>query len=601
MKKYLLLFFVFCFATGYSQNTAFYDSIKNLEKKTTKKEFLQTILNIPFDVAVSNVRRYEDLNKKAEQIAIELKNDTALAASLINQSLALHYTSKDKKAIETTLKAIRVYESLKRTEDVANSYLELGWRLKYRDLDKAFLHMRKGLEILEEKIPSSWRLIGGYNNFGVLQQYKKELDSALYFHKKSLKLAVTTNDSIGIPFAQTHIGQVYFKQHQFNLAKKYLDSALNIRKKRNDIYGITDSNLYLGDLYFAKKEFKKSNTFFKIGYQLSKENNYFPLKKYATEYLYKTFDSLSDYKSSLKYFKEFSTLKDSILNTSTNNKIAELEIIYQTEKKEKEINKQLVKIKNRNLYAILITSILLIAGIISLGAHKRNQLKRKQLQKEIDLKDALATIKTQNKLQEQRLRISRDLHDNIGSQLTFIISSIDNLKFITKDANEKLKDKLTSISAFTSETIFQLRDTIWAMNKPEITMVDFQARILSFIEKAKTATHNTEFILNSSINQKTKFTSLVGINLFRVIQEAINNSIKYSEATEIKINLTEKNNQILISIKDNGKGFDPNAITFGNGLSNMEKRMHEIDGKIKINTNLNSGTNIILNLNTKNY
>ena len=102
-------------------------------------------------------------------------------------------------------------------------------------------------------------------------------------------------------------------------------------------------------------------------------------------------------------------------------------------------------IKNRNLYTILLISALLILGIVFYAVHKKNQFKKKQLQKEIDLKDALATIKTQNRLQEQRLRISRDLHDNIGSQLTFIISSIDNLKFISKDANQKLKDKLSNI------------------------------------------------------------------------------------------------------------------------------------------------------------
>mgnify|MGYP000315454022 CR=1 FL=1 len=110
----------------------------------------------------------------------------------------------------------------------------------------------------------------------------------------------------------------------------------------------------------------------------------------------------------------------------------------------------------------------------------------KHLQKEIDLKAALATIKTQNRLQEQRLRISRDLHDNVGSQLTFIISSLDNLKYVTKDTNTKLKEKLSNISSFTSDTIYQLRDTIWAMNKNEISIEDLHTRILSFIEKAKT-------------------------------------------------------------------------------------------------------------------
>ena len=81
----------------------------------------------------------------------------------------------------------------------------------------------------------------------------------------------------------------------------------------------------------------------------------------------------------------------------------------------------------------------------------------------------MAKIETQNKLQEQRLRISRDLHDNIGAQLTFIISSIDNLKFGFTDISEKLGSKLSNISSFTQQTIYELRDTIWAMNK-EILM-----------------------------------------------------------------------------------------------------------------------------------
>ena len=598
LKRFVFFISVFLSYISYSQNVTYFDSIQKLEKKVSQKEFLKSVLNVPFDKAVSNLSAYEKLTNKAEIIAKAIKNDTALAATYIQQSLLLHFTSKDQKAIETTLKAIRIYEALQRTEDVANSYLELGWKLKYRDLNKAFFYMQKGLKILEKDIPDSWRLIGGYNNFGVLHQYKKQLDSALYFHKKSLQLSIISSDSIGIPFAQTHIGEVYLKKQQFKLAKKYLDSALQIRQKRNDIYGITDSNLYLGDLFFAKKEFKKANYYFKTGYKLSKNNNYFPLKKYATEYLHKTFDSLSDYKNSLKYLKEFTALKDSILNTNTNNRISELEIEYKTEKKEKEINEQLIKIKNRNLYAILITSILIIVAILSLGFYKRNQFRRKQLQKEIDLKDALSTIKTQNKLQEQRLRISRDLHDNIGSQLTFIISSVDNLKYVTKDANDKLKNKLASISSFTSDTIFQLRDTIWAMNKPEISVEDLHARILSFIEKAKLATENTEFILKNDVNQDIKFTSLIGVNIFRVVQEAINNAIKYADATEVKIDISQENNQISIVIKDNGKGFDINTVSLGNGLSNMEKRMSEIDGKVKIHSKVNTGTNIIFSINT---
>ena len=155
------------------------------------------------------------------------------------------------------------------------------------------------------------------------------------------------------------------------------------------------------------------------------------------------------------YFKKFTQANDSVTNVSTNTKIAELEIEYETSKKEIQIAEQEIKIKNKNLFATILSSALLILAIVFFSIYKRNQLKRIQLQKEIELKDALSIIKTKNRLQEQRLKISRDLHDNIGSQLTFIISSIDNLKFLTKSTNTKLQEKVINID-LTQEKLIKI-------------------------------------------------------------------------------------------------------------------------------------------------
>ncbi|MCF6168298.1 7TM diverse intracellular signaling domain-containing protein [Lutibacter sp.] len=200
----------------------------------------------------------------------------------------------------------------------------------------------------------------------------------------------------------------------------------------------------------------------------------------------------------------------------------------------------------------------------------------------------------QNKIYNQRLKISRDLHDNIGSQLTFIISSIDNLKFITKNSDEVVKNKLSEINQFTNNTISQLRDTIWAMNKNEISFEDFQGRVLAFIEKAKIATHGIKFNLNSTVSSPIFFSSIKGINIFRVIQEAINNAIKYANASEIIININEINNKLIIEIKDNGTGFNLDTVELGNGLKNMQHRIEEINGEITIYSVINKGTSIII-------
>ena len=142
------------------------------------------------------------------------------------------------------------------------------------------------------------------------------------------------------------------------------------------------------------------------------------------------------------------------------------------------------------------------------------------------------------------MRISRDLHDNIGSQLNFLISSMDNMKYIPNE--EKLKYKLTDLTSFTRLTISQLRDTIWAMNKDQLSIEDMQIRILSFLEIAKENTKNIEFIFENHVeNIEFIFSPAEGINLFRILQESVNNAIKYASATLIEIRMKEENNSIV--------------------------------------------------------
>ncbi|MBH8575683.1 sensor histidine kinase, partial [Nostocaceae cyanobacterium CENA369] len=195
-------------------------------------------------------------------------------------------------------------------------------------------------------------------------------------------------------------------------------------------------------------------------------------------------------------------------------------------------------------------------------------------------------------LQEQRLRISRDLHDNIGAQLTFIISSIDNLKYGFRIEDEKLQNRLTGISEFTKETIYELRDTIWAMNMSQITFEDLKSRISNFIDNAKISSIGIDFKFaysNDNLNKKV-VTSVEGMNIYRIIQEAINNAIKHSEATKIAVTIDGDETKLAIEVTDNGKGFDLETSNDGNGLNNIRKRAKEIGGEIELNSKPGEGT-----------
>ena len=130
------------------------------------------------------------------------------------------------------------------------------------------------------------------------------------------------------------------------------------------------------------------------------------------------------------------------------------------------------------------------------------------------------------------------------------------------------------------------------MNSNEITYEDLQVRINNFLEKAKEVKDQISFSIAIEESLKEiKLTSVEGMNIYRTIQEGINNSLKYANAEIITVNIKKNKEKIRILISDNGQGFDLETIEKGNGLKNMQKRILDINGEFNISSN-NQGTTI---------
>src|SRR5690554_4932433 len=140
------------------------------------------------------------------------------------------------------------------------------------------------------------------------------------------------------------------------------------------------------------------------------------------------------------------------------------------------------------------------------------------------------------------------------------------------------------------------------MNKADISVEDLQARISNFIEKANDSSEvDFQFHVDESLLNNCLFTSVEGMNIYRVIQEAVNNAIKHSSASQIQVSLsknlvsTEKPNySYKIEIVDNGKGFDVQEVKMGNGIENIKKRAKDLNGKIELVSHKEQGTTVKL-------
>ena len=508
-------------------------------------------------------------------------------------------------ALDYFFQSLKMDEELGSEKSTAISLNNIGLIYQEMKLSQKALDYHKKALAIREKYDLKNEQIASLNNIGINLKNLGRFDEAIASYKKGIDLAREKNNLLEYYALLDNLANAYNESGSADLALKTYLLALN---KPDDYKAQERKNLSLynniATLYNEKNEPKKALNYSKKGFDLVEK--YPEIETISADLNLTTAESyymLGNIIDARKFKKRFIALKDSIFSEENAKAIADLEVKYETEKKEKEIliqranlaEKELtIQQKSYQFYGLL--TLMVILGIMAYMFYNQQKLKNKQLQKENELKAALIKIETQNKLQEQRLRISRDLHDNIGAQLTFIISSLDNLKYAFDIDDMQLQNKLNTISRFTAQTINELRDTIWAMNKQQISFEDLHSRISNYIDNAHLSEAAIRFTFNvdRTISPELHFSSVEGMNILRIIQEAIHNSLKYANANEIAVNISEENKQTIVVIKDDGQGFNKNEVELGNGINNMKKRAKEIEGQLQISSSLGKGTVIIL-------
>lgn len=515
----------------------------------------------------------------------------------INNNLANIYerTFQYKLAMQSFLDALTYFESINDQKNINTIKGNIGLVLfKLKNYPKAIGYLNDEINY-EEANKNLEGLCVSCTNIGNVYLKMKDTVNALKYYNKALKSCQESGNNKGISVAFGNIGAIKSEQNKSKEALALYARSSKVEEELNSDIDKSSIQLKVAKELIDARQFSKAHdTLVNLKRVFEKQN--------SKEYLLLNYKLLITCNAFLNspdsvsfYTDKYIYLKDNLLDAGAVKQSQELEAKYQTEKKEKQLLQREIEAKKKNTTILILSILAVFVALVGFLIYRQQRLKNRQQEQEFELKSAISKIETQNKLHEQRLSISRDLHDNIGAQLTFVISSIDNLKYGNKITDSKINNQLTKISDFTKSTIIELRDTIWAMNNSEFKIEDLYARILNFIEKAKSAKDdiNFKFGIDDQLKSLT-FSSVIGINLYRTIQEAVNNAIKYSEAKDIEVVVKKDKNQIQITIHDNGKGFDVENTDFGNGLYNMKKRIEEVNGSCKIESELQKGTTITI-------
>lgn len=299
---------------------------------------------------------------------------------------------------------------------------------------------------------------------------------------------------------------------------------------------------------------------------------------YACQMLRDGYYEIKDYHLAYIFFAKFDSLQTIYNAADFKENLKELEIKYQTEKKAKEIGVKVSEIKGRNrLIAFLFA---LVIGLLFAISLIQNIQRRKVL-----LKEKLATRRFAKVLiesvEEERRRISVDLHDSVNNELLIIRSLPQENQHLLPVKVDKLIDHVRIISRNLHPVMFE---ELGLQNSVEQLVYQVQ--------------EYNQFILNAEISYNNGLDSKVALQVFRIIQEATNNIIKYSKAVASLIRIQELEQFVIVEIKDNGVGFDVNKqlqsyTSFG--LLSMTERTELLNGTIKIESD-SKGTSIRLSI-----
>lgn len=517
-----------------------------------------------------NFRKAAELYLTALHIQEAEAPDDFAGEGDICSNLALLYNQLDSTALAETYfrRAIRAYQhSAEKGRSYANTLNSYG-SLLYRkgDIDSSLFYLKESIAI-HQKIGNLPGQIGGLINTGILENQRGSVHEAIAYYQQAKHLSLSSHDDDNLSVALINLASAYNQLGNYRQAITYADSSLALAFRLQDNH----------------------------------------LRKAVYDVLATAHERLGNYQQALRYSRTATALQDSMASQQTAQRIAEMEINLENERNKRALAEEkrqraqaALAVTKRNRWLMLAVLALVFTGLGGGYWIRTERRKRAQLRRETQLKEKLAHAELNNRLHAEKSRISRDLHDNIGSQLTLMIASLEGAPHAPASGtngtphSEQHRKELQQLAR---NTMVDLRNTVWLINKDERTLEEITDRLQGQLRPLKQY-FSTDIQINLSGDTQCTLPPEHALHLFRILQEAVNNALKHADADTIRIWLESQPGVLNITVEDDGKGLPTTQAsgTGGFGLRTMRERAESLHGKLALHSAPGQGTRVELQL-----
>lgn len=613
------------------------DSLEQtLQTKLPAPERIGILSELCWQYRTVDQQKSLDYGKQAVALARQTNDQTGLSKSL--NDLSIIYIDKTllDSAIILLNEALAIRIALKDSVGQAAVYNKLGIIYQNRlDLSNALenaLHALKLYEALNMK-PQQMIIM---NNIGIIHYNLRNFDKSLEIHAQLFKLREQAGDQAGMGQTLVNLGNVHIalgdttlgmndhqkaadifrtlgkreelatalnnigafqnQRREYAEARKNLEESLSIRRSINKQKDICSTLILLGEVNTLTGNLKTAEKNLREAMVISRSLE-LPLERLCYQKMARLYTELNNADSVFAYYEKYEILNTKLYEDNLKNEVAGLQTKYETEKKEQEI----ASLKQKNIIQELASSrqrtyyaaALVIAGVVGISLFRYQKNKRfkekTMLQLELQKQQEQAARDVIDAEMNERRRIAGELHDGVGqifSAARMNLSGINTSIHFTNANHQQIFEKTLTLI---DDGCQELRSISHAM-MPETLLKKGLPEALRELVNRIDQSHLT---INLSIfGVENRFSKTLETNLYRIIQEAINNTLKHAQASTMDIQLSYHNNTLDITLEDNGKGFSVAALDAvkGIGLKNIISRVNVLNGKLDIDSQPGKGT-----------
>jgi len=663
MKKiYLLTLFLFLSVVSHSQvilslddDSVYIDSIAKITKNT-KSDSIKCLYSFKLSklyLMVQDAKKSKEYLEQANTLKSKFPflNDAAIFYNSYSFLEKGDVDGFEKTLLDGNNKLKKYYntEAFRLRAIILQNY---GIMQQRKNNEKAYMKL-----LIHEAIPAAkksrdYELISGlYKAVAIIFMNNNEREKASEYlseAQKYIERAIKKSPTVAESKMETYIinAENLVELQHFYDAGKVLDKAFSILKNfpesnLNDSYfyseglyyarqnknaealasyakGIKSAEKHLNQIALNRLKFAEYEVFFKLkNYDKAKANLEYLLQKtpfivdqknYYNK-LSEVYNATKNYDKAYFYANKYNVINDSLNDTKFKSEIVELEAKYKKAENEKKINllqseneKAALLVNNNRLNSILfaVLSVLLFLIVLFLWILNKNQ-KKLSVQKEINHEQELTALENQQKLsvsnaliegeEIERKRIARDLHDGLGSMLS-------GLKIHLKLAEKENALSASEVNSLLDNSIKELRNISQNLMPESLLKLSLEHALRDLCMANSNSNTKIEF---QYLVQKPNLPKNYEIVIYRIIQELLNNALKYAEASEILVSCSQNKDTFFITVEDNGVGFDvSNKNSSGMGLRNIKNRVEILKGKLEIESETNKGTSAYIELKVKN-